>query len=118
MKWCRSFAKKIRRRSVRSCSTLPAPLHWFKWDAYWTWISGFLMLCLVYYLRADFYLIDNQVGIIVDAEGTRANRIEEIAVSQTMVDRVERRPDLLGPRALNPEERRLLEEFPEPGSNG
>src|ERR1700745_1491522 len=37
------------------------------------------------------YLIDNKVGIIVDAEGTRANRIEEIAVSQTMVDRVERR---------------------------
>jgi hypothetical protein len=26
------------------------------------------------------YLIDNKVGIILDAEGTRANRIEEIAV--------------------------------------
>jgi transposase len=37
------------------------------------------------------YLIDNKVGIIVDAEGTRANRIEEIAVTQTMVDRVARR---------------------------
>ena len=37
------------------------------------------------------YLIDNKVGIIIDAEGTRANRIEEIAVTQTMVDRVERR---------------------------
>jgi transposase len=37
------------------------------------------------------YLIDNQAGIIVDAEGTRANRVEEIAVTQTMVDRVERR---------------------------
>src|ERR1700693_1216146 len=31
------------------------------------------------------YLIDNKVGIILDAEGTRANRIEEIAVTQTMV---------------------------------
>jgi hypothetical protein len=30
------------------------------------------------------YLIDNKVGIILDAEGTRANRIEEIAISQTM----------------------------------
>lgn len=34
------------------------------------------------------YLIDNKVGIIVDAEGTRANRIVEIAVTQTLVDRV------------------------------
>jgi hypothetical protein len=40
------------------------------------------------------YLIDNKVGIIVDAEGTRANRTEEIAITQTMVDRVERRFDL------------------------
>jgi transposase len=40
------------------------------------------------------YLIDNKFGIIVDAEGTRANRIVEIAVTQTMVDRVERRFDL------------------------
>ena len=40
------------------------------------------------------YLIDNKVGIIVDAEGTRANRIEEIAVTQTMMERVGRRFDL------------------------
>jgi transposase len=40
------------------------------------------------------YLIDNKFGIIVDAEGTHANRIAEIAVTQTMVDRVERRFDL------------------------
>ncbi len=40
------------------------------------------------------YLIDNKVGIIVDAEGTRANRIEEIAITQTMVDRVAQRFDL------------------------
>ena len=37
------------------------------------------------------YLIDNKAGIIVDAEGTRANRIEEIAVAQTMLERVGRR---------------------------
>ena len=34
------------------------------------------------------YLIDNKAGIIVDAEGTRANRIAEIAVTQTMMERV------------------------------
>jgi len=40
------------------------------------------------------YLIDNKVGIIIDAEGTRANRTVEIAVTQTMVERVRRRFDL------------------------
>ena len=44
------------------------------------------------------YLIDNKAGIIVDAEGTRANRIEEIAVTQTMVDRAGRRFDLRSQR--------------------
>jgi len=45
------------------------------------------------------YLIDNKAGIIIDAVGTRANRAVEIAVTQTMVDRVERRFDLR-PRRL------------------
>ena len=40
------------------------------------------------------YLIDNKAGIILDAAGTRANRAVEIAVTKTMVDRVERRFDL------------------------
>jgi Transposase DDE domain len=40
------------------------------------------------------YLIDNKAGIIVDAEGTRANRTVEIAVAQTMMERVRRRFDL------------------------
>jgi transposase len=37
------------------------------------------------------YLIDNKAGIIVDAEGTRANRIAEIAIAQTMLERVRHR---------------------------
>jgi len=40
---------------------LPATLHWFKWEAYWTWITGFTMLVLVYYLRPELYLIDASV---------------------------------------------------------
>jgi transposase len=40
------------------------------------------------------YLIDNKAGIIVDAEGTRANRTAEIAITETMVDRVGRRFNL------------------------
>jgi transposase len=37
------------------------------------------------------YLIDNKTGIIIDAEGTRASRIAEIAITRTMLDRVRRR---------------------------
>ena len=40
------------------------------------------------------YLIDHACGIIVDAEGTRANRRHEIAAAETMLGRVSRRFDL------------------------
>ena len=38
--------------------TLPEELHWFKWEAYFTWISGFLLLAVIYYVGADIFLID------------------------------------------------------------
>ncbi|MFZ3321880.1 MAG: urate hydroxylase PuuD [Usitatibacter sp.] len=41
---------------------LPRHLHWFKWEAYSTLISGFFLLCLVYYVGADLYLIDRSVA--------------------------------------------------------
>jgi uncharacterized membrane protein len=44
--------------------TLPDPLHWFKWEAYWTWLSGFALLVVLYYLNADEYLIDPSVSDI------------------------------------------------------
>ncbi len=37
---------------------MPDPLHWFKWEAYTTWLSGFALLVLIYYVQADVYLID------------------------------------------------------------
>lgn len=37
---------------------LPDHLIWHKWQSYWTWISGFTLLVLVYYVGAEFYLID------------------------------------------------------------
>jgi len=40
---------------------LPGTLHWFKWEAYWTWITGFLLLVLVYYVDAALYLVDPAV---------------------------------------------------------
>ena len=43
---------------------LPAPLHWFKWEAYWTWITGFLLLVIVYYMGASIYMVDRSVADI------------------------------------------------------
>jgi uncharacterized membrane protein len=40
---------------------MPDELTWFKWEAYATWLSGFALLVLVYYLGADLYLIDKSV---------------------------------------------------------
>jgi uncharacterized membrane protein len=40
---------------------LPEHLIWFKWESYATWLSGFAMLVLVYYLGADLFLIDPTV---------------------------------------------------------
>jgi uncharacterized membrane protein len=45
-------------------ATLPAHLHWFRWEAYSTLISGFFLLCLIYYVGADVYLIDKSVADI------------------------------------------------------
>lgn len=41
---------------------MPEHLTWFKWESYATWLSGFTMLVLVYYLGSDLYLIDPNVA--------------------------------------------------------
>src|SRR2546421_2640 len=53
--------------------TLPEPLHWFKWEAYATWLSGFALLVVLYYVNADTYLIDKSVADLT--------RWEAIAIS-------------------------------------
>jgi uncharacterized membrane protein len=41
---------------------MPETLHWFKWEAYTTWITGMILLAIIYYLGADSYLIDKRVA--------------------------------------------------------
>ena len=43
---------------------LPDPLHWFKWEAYTTWLSGFALLIVLYYFDAEVYLVDRTVADI------------------------------------------------------
>lgn len=40
---------------------MPEELTWHKWQAYWTWISGFFLLVWVYYAQSELYLIDPAV---------------------------------------------------------
>ncbi len=42
-------------------SQMPSDLIWFKWESYWTWLSGFALLVLVYYLGGELFLIDPNV---------------------------------------------------------
>ncbi|MEO7924731.1 MAG: urate hydroxylase PuuD [Chitinophagaceae bacterium] len=41
--------------------TIPKHLHWFKYEAYFTWVSGFALLFIIYYFNASAMLIDNNV---------------------------------------------------------
>lgn len=47
---------------------LPAELTWFKWEAYSTWLFGFALLVLTYYLNPALYLIDPDVLALTPAE--------------------------------------------------
>jgi uncharacterized membrane protein len=47
-----------KRKFIVAPPELPEHLHWFKWEAYTTWLSGFLLLCVLYYWGAPAYLID------------------------------------------------------------
>ena len=38
---------------------MPENLHWFKWEAYTTWLTGMVMLWIVYYIGAESFLIDS-----------------------------------------------------------
>ena len=49
------------RKYLTAPKTLPKDLIWFKWEAYLTWVTGFLLLIVLYYLQADSYLIDPNV---------------------------------------------------------
>jgi uncharacterized membrane protein len=48
---------------------MPDELHWFKWEAYFTWISGFSLLVLIYYVGASSFLIDPAKAALSPAQG-------------------------------------------------
>ena len=49
--------------------TIPKHLHWFKYEAYFTWLSGFCLLFVVYYFNASALLIDKNVLDLTATQG-------------------------------------------------
>ncbi|MGH3079338.1 MAG: urate hydroxylase PuuD [Gaiellaceae bacterium] len=41
---------------------MPEPLHWFKWEAYTTWLSGFALMVVLYYFDAGLRLVDRDAA--------------------------------------------------------
>jgi len=48
---------------------IPKHLHWFKYEAYFTWLSGFCLLFVVYYFNASALLIDKNILDITPLQG-------------------------------------------------
>ncbi|WP_343626206.1 urate hydroxylase PuuD [Roseateles puraquae] len=42
-------------------ANLPKDLHWFYWESYWTWMSGFALFVVLYLFNASQMLIDTRV---------------------------------------------------------
>lgn len=40
---------------------MPEHLIWFKWEAYSSWLSGFVLMVIIYYIGADLFLVDPEV---------------------------------------------------------
>lgn len=67
--------------------TIPKDLHWFKYEAYFTWLSGFSLLFVVYYFNTRAMLIDNNVMELNSAQAI-AIGIGSFVVAWLLYDRM------------------------------
>jgi len=51
-------------------AALPKELHWFKWEAYSTWLSGFALLLIVYWFNAQAMMVDRGVADLSSAQAS------------------------------------------------
>lgn len=66
---------------------MPEHLTWFKWESYATWLSGFALLVLVYYLGSDLYLIDPAVMDLTAIQAI-AISLGSLALGWILYDRI------------------------------
>lgn len=48
---------------------VPEKLHWFKWESYWTWMSGMMLMILIFYWGDGTFLLDSMVSSISHTQG-------------------------------------------------
>jgi uncharacterized membrane protein len=72
-------------------ATLPRELHWFKWEAYATWLSGFALLTIVYYLNAQAMMVDHAVADLASWEAV-AIGLGSLVLGWTIYDLLCRSP--------------------------
>jgi uncharacterized membrane protein len=70
---------------------LPKELHWFKWEAYSTWLSGFALLTIAYYFNAQAMMIDKSVADISSLQAIGIG-IGTLVVGWTVYDLLCRSP--------------------------
>jgi uncharacterized membrane protein len=70
---------------------LPATLHWFKWEAYATWITGFVLLCVIYYSNATAYML-NPASPAISAPWAVLTGITSLLLSWFLYDALCRSP--------------------------
>jgi uncharacterized membrane protein len=75
--------------------SLPNPLHWFKWQAYTTWLSGAALLIVVYYLGGRALIVDPERAAISPQTGVLIGALT-IAAAWVAYETVWR---AMGPRA-------------------
>ena len=70
---------------------LPEKLHWFKWEAYTTWLSGFALLVIVYWFNASAMMIDKSVADLSSGQAIGIG-IGTLVVGWTVYDLLCRSP--------------------------
>jgi uncharacterized membrane protein len=74
---------------------VPSTLHWFKWEAYLTWLSGFSLLGLVYYHNPAVYLL--KPGSPLSAWGAAGIGVGSLVAGWLLYDRLCRSPLVVWP---------------------
>jgi len=76
---------------------LPAPVHWFKWQAYTTWISGALLLVIVYYAGGRALLADSSIAELTHWQAIAVG-VGALVVGRTVYETMQR---LVAPHSPN-----------------
>ena len=63
------FFYRVEKRRF-GAGAMPLNLHWFKWEATLTWITGFIMLWVVYYTTDGAFLTDPSIRLLTPAQAT------------------------------------------------